>query len=76
MGSLFKPTSTVVQAPSQGTVQYEIPQYFKDLQEDLFARANVASQQGFQAYEGERIADLTALQNYYKLYRKYKNLLF
>jgi len=63
MGSLFKPTSTVVQAPSQASVQYEIPQYFKDLQEDLFARANTASQQGFQAYQGERIADLTALQN-------------
>jgi len=63
MGSLFRPTSTVVQAPSQGTVQYEIPQYFKDLQENVFARANVASQQPFQAFEGERIADLTALQN-------------
>lgn len=63
MGSLFKPTSTVVQAPSQGQVQYEIPQYFKDLQESVFSRANAASQQPFQAYTGERIADLTALQN-------------
>lgn len=63
MGSLFKPTTTVVQAPSQGQVQYDIPQYFKDLQQSVFERANTVSQQPFEAYTGQRIADLSQLQN-------------
>ena len=33
MGSLFKPTTTVVQAPSQQTVTSQIPEYFKEIQE-------------------------------------------
>lgn len=63
MGSLFKPTTTVVQAPSESQVTYEIPQYMKDVQESLVTRANAASQAGFTPYEGERIAPLTQLQN-------------
>jgi len=63
MGSLFEPTTKVVNTPSQGQVTYGIPQYFKDLQESVLQRANAASQQPFQAYQGDRIADLTALQN-------------
>ena len=63
MGSLFRPSTTVVEAPSQAQVTYEIPQYFKDVQESLVTRANAASQQPFEAYTGERIAPLTALQN-------------
>jgi len=63
MGSLFKPTTTVVQAPSESQVTYEIPQYFKDVQESLVTRANAASQAGFTPYEGERIAPLSQLQN-------------
>lgn len=63
MGSLFKPATTVVQAPSQSQVQYDIPQYFKDLQESVFERANVESQQPFEAYAGQRIAELSPLQN-------------
>ena len=63
MGSLFKPTTTVVQAPSESQVTYEIPQYMKDLQESLVTRSNAASQAGFTPYEGERIAPLSQLQN-------------
>lgn len=63
MGSLFKPTTTVVQAPSESQVTYEIPQYMKDVQESLVTRANAASQAGFTPYEGERIAPLSQLQN-------------
>lgn len=63
MGSLFKPTTTVVQAPSSSQVQYEIPEYMKNVQESLVNRANVASQTGYTPYTGQRVADLTALQN-------------
>ena len=63
MGSLFKPSTTVVQAPSQAQVTYDIPEYMKDVQESLVTRANAASQQPFQAFTGERIAPLTGLQN-------------
>jgi hypothetical protein len=63
MGSLFKPTTTVVQAPSESQVTYDIPQYMKDVQESLVTRANAASQAAFTPYEGERIAPLSGLQN-------------
>lgn len=63
MGSLFKPTTTVVEAPSQSQVTYEIPQYMKDVQESLVSRANAASQASFTPFEGQRIAPLTQLQN-------------
>jgi hypothetical protein len=63
MGSLFKPTTTTVQAPSQSQVAYEIPQYFRDVQESLVTRANAASQAEYTPYEGERIAPLSQLQN-------------
>ena len=33
MGSLFKPSTTVVQAPQQQTVTSQIPEYFKEIQE-------------------------------------------
>ena len=33
MGSLFKPSTTVVQAPSQQTVTSQIPEYFKEIQD-------------------------------------------
>jgi hypothetical protein len=39
MGSLFKPSTTVVQAPQQSTTSYEIPGYFKEAQEAAISRA-------------------------------------
>ena len=33
MGSIFKPSTTVVQAPSTSQTSYDIPEYFKEIQE-------------------------------------------
>ena len=33
MGSIFKPSTTVVQAPQQSSTSYDIPEYFKEIQE-------------------------------------------
>ena len=62
MGSIFKPSTTVVQAPQQSTTTYDIPAYFKEIQEKTLRRADVESQQPFQAYTGQRIAPLTAAE--------------
>ena len=62
MGSIFKPSTTVVQAPQQSTTTYDIPAYFKEIQEKTLRRADVESQQPFQAYTGQRIAPLTATE--------------
>jgi hypothetical protein len=47
MGSIFKPSSTVVQAPSQSTTTYDIPAYFKEIQERTLRRAETESQKTF-----------------------------
>lgn len=60
MGSLFKPSSTVVQAPQQSTTTYEIPQYIKDIQERTLGRIETASQVPYQAYTGQRVAPFSA----------------
>jgi hypothetical protein len=39
MGNLFKPSTTVVQAPQQMSTSYEIPAYFKEAQEAAISRA-------------------------------------
>ena len=62
MGSIFKPSTTVVQAPQQQTTTYQIPEYFKEIQERTLRRAETESQQPFQAYTGQRIAPLTATE--------------
>lgn len=59
MGSIFKPSTTVVQAPSQQTTTYQIPEYFKEIQERTLRRAEAESQKPFQAYQGQRVAQLT-----------------
>jgi hypothetical protein len=59
MGSIFKPSSTVVQAPSQSTTTYDIPAYFKEIQERTLRRAEDASQQPFQTFQGQRVAPLS-----------------
>ena len=62
MGSIFKPSTTVVQAPQQSTTTYDIPAYFKEIQERTLRRAETESQQPFQAYTGQRVAPLTATE--------------
>ena len=59
MGSIFKPSSTVVQAPSQSTTTYDIPAYFKEIQERTLRRAEDASKQQFQTFQGQRVAPLS-----------------
>lgn len=59
MGSIFKPSTTVVQAPQQQTTTYQIPEYFKEIQERTLRRAEAESQKPFQAYTGQRVAQLT-----------------
>jgi len=59
MGSIFKPSTTVVQAPQQQTTTYQIPEYFKEIQERTLRRAETESQKPFQAFTGQRVAQLT-----------------
>ena len=62
MGSLFKPQTTTVPASQSGSVKYDIPEYFKKAQEELFLRAGEESKKPYEAYTGERVAGLTQLQ--------------
>ena len=62
MGSIFKPQTTVVQAPSQQQTSYDIPQYFKDIQERTLKKAENLGQRPYQAYTGQMIAPLSALE--------------
>ena len=59
MGSLFKPSTTVVQAPSQQTVTSQIPEYFKEIQERALRRAENVFNEPYTGYQGQRIAQLT-----------------
>jgi len=59
MGSLFKGSTTVVQAPQQSATTYDIPEYLKEFQSSLLDRANVSSLGAYQGYTGDRIAPLS-----------------
>ena len=59
MGSLFKPSTTVVQAPSQQTVTSQIPEYFKEIQERTLRTAENVFTQPYVGYTGQRVAQLT-----------------
>ena len=56
MGSIFKPSTTVVQAPSQSKTSYDIPEYFKEIQERTLRTAENVFSQPHTAYQGQRIA--------------------
>jgi hypothetical protein len=58
MGSIFKPSVTTVQSPSQSTTAYDIPEYFKEIQEDTLRRGQKEFSKPFQAYTGQRVAQL------------------
>ena len=62
MGSLFKPNTTVVQAPSQSSTSYDIPEYFKEIQERTLRRGEKVFDQPYQAFTGDRIADLDPME--------------
>jgi len=59
MGSIFKPSTTVVQAPQQSSTSYDIPQYFKDIQERTLKRAEELGQRPYQGYTGQLVAGLS-----------------
>ena len=58
MGSIFKPSVTTVQSPSQSTTAYDIPEYFKEIQEDTLRRGQKEFSKPYQAYTGQRVAQL------------------
>jgi hypothetical protein len=58
MGSIFKPKTTVVQAPQQSSTSYDIPEYFKEIQERTLRTAENTFSQPYKAYTGQRIAQL------------------
>ena len=62
MGSIFKPNTTVVQAPSQSSTSYDIPPYFKEIQERTLRRAENVFDVPYQAFTGDRIADLDPME--------------
>ena len=59
MGSLFKPSTTVVQAPQQQTVTSQIPEYFKEIQERTLRTAENVFNTPYVGYQGQRVAQLT-----------------
>ena len=58
MGSIFKPSVTTVQSPSQSQTSYDIPEYFKEIQEDTLRRGQKEFSKPYQAYTGQRVAQL------------------
>ena len=62
MGSIFKPSVTTVQAPSQSTTTYDIPAYFKEIQERTLRKGETEFAKPYQAYQGQRIAGLDPME--------------
>ena len=62
MGSLFKGSTTVVQAPQSSQTSYDIPEYLKEFQSSLLDRANVESRGAYQGYTQDRIAPLSTAE--------------
>ena len=59
MGSIFKPSTTVVQAPSSSTVTSQIPEYFKEIQERTLRTAENVFTQPYAGYTGQRVAQIS-----------------
>ena len=62
MGSIFKPSVTTVQAPSQSSTSYDIPEYFKEIQERTLRTAENVFSQPYQGFQGQRIAQLNPME--------------
>ena len=58
MGSIFKPSVTTVQAPSQSTTSYDIPEYFKEIQERTLRKGETEFSKPYAGFQGQRIAQL------------------
>ena len=58
MGSIFKPKTTVVQAPSQSSTSYDIPEYFKEIQERTLRKGETEFSKPYAGFQGQRIAQL------------------
>jgi len=62
MGSLFSPKTSVVQAPSSSSTSYNIPEYFKEIQERTLRRGETEFAKPYTAYQGQRIAGLDPME--------------
>jgi len=62
MGSIFKPDTTVVQAPSTSSTSYDIPEYFKEIQERTLRKGETEFAKPYTAYQGQRIAGLDPME--------------
>jgi hypothetical protein len=62
MGSIFKPSTTVVQSPQQSTTTYDIPAYFKEIQERTLRKGETEFAKPYQGYQGQRIAQTNPLE--------------
>ena len=62
MGSIFKPSVTTVQAPSQSSTSYDIPAYFKEIQERTLRRGEQEFDKPYQGFTGQRIAQLDPME--------------
>ena len=62
MGSIFKPSTTVVQAPSSSSNSYDIPAYFKEIQERTLRKGETEFSKPYTAYQGQRIAGLNPME--------------
>ena len=62
MGSIFKPSVTTVQAPSQSSTSYDIPAYFKEIQERTLRRGEQEFNKPYQGFTGQRIAQLDPME--------------
>jgi len=62
MGSIFKPNVTTVQAPSQSSTSYDIPEYFKEIQERTLRRGETEFSKPYTSFTGQRIANLDPME--------------
>ena len=62
MGSIFRPNVTTVQAPSQSKTSYDIPEYFKEIQERTLRTAEDVFSEPYTAFKGQRIAQLNPME--------------
>jgi len=62
MGSIFKPSVTTVQAPSQSSTSYDIPAYFKEIQERTLRKGETEFSKPYVGFQGQRVAQLDPME--------------
>lgn len=60
MGSSDTGSSSSSSSKTKTRTKVEMPTWIESVQKDMLSRANALSQENFTAYEGDRVADLTA----------------